>query len=346
MDLGASPMSPLTSERLLAILHFQTEIAKARLDLGEVIMRSAEFSQSLTHADGASVELAEAAEMVYRAATGIAATQLGLRLPKSASLSGLAMNLGESLYCADAVADPRVDASTCRILGIRSLVVVPLLHEGGPVGVLKVMARGPGAFTTEDAQALGLMSDVIAATMARATEHAHMLEEADALYRQATRDSLTGLANRALFYDRLHQALALARRQKLPLGIALLDMDDLKPINDRHGHRAGDEALRTLALRLKRATRDADTVARLGGDEFGLLLANLQDREAAMDVIEKITLQLEGPFEFRGQRFALHASLGLALYPEEGRDAESLLQLADGRMYDMKRARKAHPRPA
>ena len=195
-------------------------------------------------------------------------------------------------------------------------------------------------FQTEIAKARLDLGEVIAAAMAHATEHAHMVEEADALYRQATRDSLTGLANRALFYDRLHQALALARRQKHPLGIALLDMDGLKQINDLHGHRAGDEALCTLASRLQGATRDSDTVARLGGDEFGILLPNVQDRKAALEVAEKVTQQVEGPFEFEGQAFPLHASLGLALFPEEGLDAEGLLQLADGRMYAAKRVHK------
>jgi len=333
-------MTLLSAERLLAIVIFQTEIAKARMNLGDVITRAAELSQTLTAADGAVLEMAEGTDMVYRAATGIAAPQLGLRIPRAGSLSGRCVLLGEPLACEDSEADPRVDRETCRAVGLRSMIVVPLNYEGITVGVLKVMASRPFAFADQDLHALSLMSEVIAASMAHASEHTSKLEEVEALYRQATRDALTGLANRALFYDQLRQSMALARRQKRPMGIAMLDMDGLKTINDAHGHRAGDAALRMLAGRLRKATRASDTVARLGGDEFGVLLAAVQDPEAAAEVGEKITRQVEGPFEFEGRTYTLGASVGLAVFPDEGLEPESLIGLADQRMYAAKRLRK------
>lgn len=333
-------MPHLPAERLLAIVLFQTEIAKARMDLGEVITRAAELCQTLTAADGAAVEMADGPDMVYRTATGLASPQLGLRIPRIGSLSGRCMADGLAHVCEDSETDPLVDRIACRIVGLRAMIVVPLRYEDVIVGVLKVVSAAPSAFGDADLQALTLMSEVIAAAMTHATEHTTKLEELEALYRMATRDALTGLANRALFYDHLHQGLALARRQKHPMGIALLDMDGLKAINDGHGHRAGDAALRTLAARLRQATRASDTVARLGGDEFGVLLATVQDVQAAAEVGEKLARQVEGPFEFEGRPHPLGASIGLAVFPDEGMEPEALVALADERMYASKRIRK------
>lgn len=331
----------LSPERLLAIVRFQTEIAKARLDLGQVIARTAEEAQAILAADGAAVEMEEGSDMVYQAATGIASKQLGMRLLKDRSLSGLCLRTRQMLICEDSEEDPRADREACRAVGLRAMILVPLCHEERPVGVLKVMSRQPRAFRAEDLQTLDLISEVIAAAMAHAEEHDHQVEEARALYHRATRDSLTDLGNRALFHDRLHQGLAQARRGRQLLGVVLLDMDGLKRINDTHGHRAGDAALRGLAQRLRAATRETDLPARLGGDEFAVLLTHLQDRAAAEAVVAKLAAHLEGPLPYGGADLPLGASVGLALYPEDGEDPETLLTVADRAMYKDKRARGA-----
>ena len=167
-------------------------------------------------------------------------------------------------------------------------------------------------------------------------------DEARALYIRATQDQLTGLGNRALFNDRLHQFLALARRAKEHLGLVVLDMDGLKQINDTHGHQAGDEALRTLGQRLQSATRATDVSARLGGDEFALILPAVEDDEAARRAVARIAEQLRGPFTYAGVQFSLEVSLGLAVFPNDGKDDEALIAFADQSMYEAKRARKAH----
>ncbi|HJV91646.1 MAG TPA: sensor domain-containing diguanylate cyclase [Holophagaceae bacterium] len=322
-------------------MRFQTEIAKARLDLGQVITRTAEQAQSILGADGAAVEMEQGEEMVYQAATGIAAKQLGMRLAKVGSLSGLCVATQQMLTCEDAEADDRVDQAACRAVGLRSMILVPLRHEGLPVGALKVMSRRPRAFRAEDLQTLDLISEVIAAAMAHATEHDLQVEEARALYRRATQDSLTGLGNRALFHDRLHQGLAQARRTGHRVGVVLLDMDGLKALNDAHGHRAGDAALRALGQRLRQVVRETDLAARLGGDEFAVLLAPLADREAAERVALKFADQVKGPLAFEGKSLPVMASVGVAVFPEDGADPESLLQSADEAMYAFKRARGA-----
>lgn len=334
-------MPSLDPERLLRIIAFQSEVARTRMDLGEVITRTAERSQELLEADGAVVELAEGEDMVYRGVAGLAAMQLGMRIPRASSLSGRCVAEGAPLRCDDSERDPRVNAEACRRVGLRSMVVVPLRHEGATVGVLKVLSKAPDRFDEADQTTLGLLSEVIAAAMAHATEHGSRVAEAEALYAQATRDALTGLANRAHFFDQLRQGLALAGRQGQVLGVALLDMDGLKPLNDDHGHQAGDAALRTLAERLRRGTRASDTPARLGGDEYAVIFTSVPDAATAQEIGAKLARSVQGPFEFKGGTYPLGASMGLAVFPVDGRTPEELMEQADRRMYEAKRARNA-----
>lgn len=158
---GAEP----GSEKLLTLLRIQTEIAQLGPDLDGVISLVARRAQSLTGATGAAVELVEGDQMVYRAATGTAAPQLGLSLDRTGSLSGLCVAQGIALCCDDAELDPRVDRDACRRVGLRSMIVVPLLHGGIAVGALKVLSPVPAAFTDSHAELLALMADLIAAAM-------------------------------------------------------------------------------------------------------------------------------------------------------------------------------------
>ncbi|HVO03824.1 MAG TPA: sensor domain-containing diguanylate cyclase [Candidatus Cybelea sp.] len=330
MDVGGSD---LDSGTLLAIIKAQTAIAKLGLDLGAMLSLVADEMQTLTHATGAIVELAEGDEMVYRAAAGMAATQLGLRLKRQGSLSGLCVASGEILQCRDTESDPRVDVEACRKVGIRSMVVAPLAYNKTPFGALKIASREPNAFQARDVRVLELMTDLIGAEIYQASDF-------NELYHRATHDGLTGISNRALFYDRLRQGLLLTARRSGCLGVLNLDMDDLKPINDQYGHRAGDAAIRETAQRIKRACRESDTVARLGGDEFGVILSEIKDREGAELQAARIAAEIEAPFWFEGHPLPLKASLGIAVYPEDGADANLLMEKADQAMYAVKRARK------
>jgi diguanylate cyclase (GGDEF)-like protein len=320
---------------LMEIIKAQTEIAKLGLDLGGVVSFVADRVQGLTQAGGAIVELAEGDEMVYRAAAGMAQSQLGMRLKRVGSLSGMCVEQGRPLRCDDSETDARVDREACRRVGLRSMVVAPLDHDGSAVGVLKIASAEPYAFTDEHIRILELMSELIAAAMFHAARNAR-----NELYHRATHDALTGLANRALFYDRLRQGLDLARRQSCALGILNLDMDGLKPINDRHGHRAGDAAICETAARIQRASRISDTVARLGGDEFGVILSDISDRDGAVALARRIAEEIRSPFRFEGRTLPLDASIGVALYPDDGEEITTLIDTADQSMYQVKRARK------
>lgn len=331
-----SKISVLDKQTLLAVIETQTEITQAGLELQGVMTAVAEKSASLTGADGAVVELLEREEMVYRATSGLARSQLGLRIPSKGSLSGLCVATGEILICQDSEADARVDRDACRRVGLRSMIVVPLKHLGKTVGVIKVLGARPNQFDDRAVQVLGLMSELVAAAMHNAARH-----EANDLYVRATHDALTGLANRALYYDRLRQQLALARRNAERLGILYVDMDNLKPINDTLGHRAGDAALIELARRLQAQRRETDTVARLGGDEFGLILPQLESAEALAMLSTQLMTDIEDePFAFAGRDLALRASVGYAVFPDHATEIDELLVRADGSMYSAKRVRK------
>lgn len=330
-------MSSITpsAEQLMSIIQTQTAIAKLGLDLNAVMTLVADKAQAMTAAKGAVVELAEGDDMVYRAVSNNAAHLLGLRLHIANSLSGLCIAQQQTLYCADADLDPRVDRIACRRVGLRSMAVVPLIHNAEAVGVLKIYSEHVDAFQPADLQILTMMSELIAAAMYHATKHSQQ-----ALYKLATKDSLTGLANRALFLDVLRQSMQQAKQDDKVLGVLMIDMDGLKPINDQYGHRMGDEALKELAKRILSQTRKEDLVARLGGDEFVVILTALPSCDQAKHVMVRIIDTCSEPFMFESLQLKMGASIGVAFYPIDALDIEKLLECADLHMYMNKRERK------
>jgi diguanylate cyclase (GGDEF)-like protein len=156
------------------------------------------------------------------------------------------------------------------------------------------------------------------------------------LERMATTDPLTDLPNRTLLNDRLEQSLLAADRQKSTLGLLLLDLDRFKEINDTLGHAYGDIMLQQVSWRLRHALRASDTVARLGGDEFAVLVPAVTVA-GAQAIAAKILEELAAPFQIEDLALDVGASIGIAIYPEHGGDAATLLRLADVAMYVAKR---------
>ena len=157
-----------------------------------------------------------------------------------------------------------------------------------------------------------------------------------ALHREATHDPLTGLANRRMFYDRLQQAIRHTQRYGGKVGILYVDLNHFKEINDNHGHQVGDAVLTEVAKRLTSSIRDSDTVARLGGDEFVVLLEGVQAREDFLAAAHKIERELNAKTGFYGLDVEISASIGLALYPDDGKDEDTLIRVADAAMYRVK----------
>lgn len=161
-------------------------------------------------------------------------------------------------------------------------------------------------------------------------------ESRQALKHLAQHDALTGLPNRALFDDRLRQALVLARRDQTRVALLFVDLDEFKAINDGHGHHVGDLLLTGAAQRMQACVRDADTVGRLGGDEFVVLLPSIEQDQDALLVAGKIGNALHQPFELDGRQMVISSSIGVAIYPAHGNDELSLSQSADAAMYRAK----------
>jgi len=158
------------------------------------------------------------------------------------------------------------------------------------------------------------------------------------LRKRAHHDPLTGLHNRLSFDERLNQELARARRTHTRLGLLYIDLDAFKPINDRYGHRTGDAVLREVAARLKSAVREMDTVSRLGGDEFTVILPEIDQSANVESIADGIHRRLELPFEYEGEQLHIGASIGIALFPEDGASERELLSHADAAMYRVKQS--------
>ena len=157
------------------------------------------------------------------------------------------------------------------------------------------------------------------------------------LQHMAHNDPLTGLPNRRLFFDRLQHAISNAERSGKLLGLLYVDLDHFKEINDNHGHAAGDEVLGTVAHLLGSVTRSGDTVARLGGDEFVILFDEVESRATLLGIAQKLLALLQNRLLINGKDLQVRASLGISLYPQDGSDAQTLLQNADRAMYSSKR---------
>jgi len=151
-------------------------------------------------------------------------------------------------------------------------------------------------------------------------------------------DALTDLPNRVLLAQQLTDAMAQARASGQLLGVAYLDLDGFKPVNDRFGHAAGDQLLRTAAERLKAALRPQDCVARLGGDEFAILLPELAATEDAQNALKRLMRSISAPYTLEGEAISVTASIGFTLYPRDDADADTLLRHADQAMYAAKQA--------
>ncbi|HEY0789072.1 MAG TPA: diguanylate cyclase, partial [Thermoanaerobaculia bacterium] len=162
------------------------------------------------------------------------------------------------------------------------------------------------------------------------TERTHAEEQIKHL---AYHDALTSLPNRLLFKDRLTVAISHAYRDRFRLAVLFLDLDHFKVINDSLGHNIGDLLLQELAKRIRAALRDSDTVARLGGDEFTVLLPQIRDPEAAIDVGRKLLDTIRQPVHIEGHDFEVTTSIGISTFPDDGADAETLIKNADTAMY-------------
>ncbi|HTP64361.1 MAG TPA: EAL domain-containing protein [Geobacteraceae bacterium] len=161
-------------------------------------------------------------------------------------------------------------------------------------------------------------------------------EAEEKIHRLAYFDPLTGLPNRGMFLDRLRQALALAHREEHKVCLVFLDLDNFKDVNDTYGHDFGDKLLREVADRLAGSMRESDTLARLGGDEFVVIFTSVTCMESTAAAVQRLVSLFSMPFIIEGRKIYSSASIGIAIYPDDGPDMENLLKCADAAMYHAK----------
>jgi len=252
----------------------------------------------------------------------------------------------EMMEVADAREDPRFFDNPL-VVGstqIRFYAGVPLiLPSGEALGTLCVVDSTPKQLTDNQRRALKTLASSALAEIELRRRIIHLEQESERrrtaeahILHLATRDPLTALPNRATFRDRLDQHVRSALRRKTSLGVLFIDLDKFKPINDTLGHDVGDDALVMIAERLHACLRSSDTVARLGGDEFAAVLPDISSSVEAMQVANKVITTLQRPIHVKGHTLYLGASVGVALFPEHGRQGDQLLRHADLAMYHAK----------
>jgi diguanylate cyclase (GGDEF)-like protein/PAS domain S-box-containing protein len=221
-------------------------------------------------------------------------------------------------------------------VGARAILDVPVGHGNGLVGLLSFDSAVPRNWSEHEIATLKDVADYLSIVLKEAHAQDERQAAEDAVRHLAYHDPLTGLPNRRLLQDRFAQAIARVKRSGAALGVISLDLDRFKVVNDTIGHTVGDSLLKCVGDRLSALVRDGDTVARVGGDEFILLISNIRRGDNIEAVATRMLDQLREPVELAGHEMFVTASLGLAVYPHDGADTESLLRNADLAMHSAK----------
>jgi diguanylate cyclase (GGDEF)-like protein len=213
--------------------------------------------------------------------------------------------------------------------GMAATWIQPIVWRRAVSGALVLGFHAKPAISDENRRQIGEFADRVAVAISSAWRD-------EQLYFQAHFDPLTGLPNRSLLKDRLRQDVVRCEREDRSFALLFIDLDHFKDVNDTLGHASGDAALREAGRRISRCLRESDTVSRLGGDEFNVILTRVQHPQDAGRVAEHIIRSLSEPFVIDGQTSFLSASIGIALFPQDGGSVDELIKNADTAMYRAK----------
>ena len=257
----------------------------------------------------------------------------GLPIGPKAGSSGTAAYRREAVVVADIMTDPlwedyRGPAVEC---GLRSCWSTPILsHQGAILGMFAMYAKEPREPTDAELNLINVATRIAGIAIERTLAE-------DRIHFMAKHDALTGLPNRTLLNDRLSQAVLYAQRYDRWVTVLFVDLDNFKFVNDSLGHNAGDELLKTISKRMVQNVRATDTVVRVGGDEFVIVLFDQpKDANVISETVQKIQSAIAEPIYLEGHKLRVTSSLGVATYPNDGRDADALLANADAAMYRAK----------
>lgn len=325
VEVGAS--------RELAILAEITPEFHTLLDMAQLLSRILAILERHMPEAWFTIMLREEStgDLVVRSAAGSRTDLAGpVRVPKGRGLTGWVVEHGEAQIVDDIRTDPRYVGDPT----VRSEMVVPLRTSGRTIGALVVSHASVGVFGQRDLTLL----QTVAAQIASAIDVAELHER---LKRAANTDALTGIHNYGYFYGRLEEEVARAERHDTPLAVAYFDIDDLKKVNDTHGHLAGDAVLRDLGALIGKRVRTEDIPARYGGDEFAIVMPETP-RDEAEKVVQRLMDELDScEVEMQdGTKIKMPArSWGISSYPLDGKTAKALVENADTRAYALKRRR-------
>jgi diguanylate cyclase (GGDEF)-like protein len=330
---GPRDLLSVADSRELRIIYRVAQETRAVLDLKELLKHIVGIIREVMGYYLVSVVLPvpdHPGDLRIGAHSGYAADISGMIIPLGEGITGWAFRQGEPLIVPDVSVDPRYIGLDPNV---RSELAFPLISRGKVIGVLNAESASLNAFTEADVALMSAVGSQLASAMEVAQLHESVKQE-------AMHDPLTRVYNRRLLLQRIQEAIAHAGRHHEALTIVFLDVDQLKRVNDTHGHLAGDALLREVAAALSDAVRSEDVVARYGGDEFVVLLAST-GRTAAVHVAERIREAIgRHRFMAGGQLLAIPGvSIGLASYPEDGEAPEALLHAADADLYQAKRTK-------
>jgi len=321
-----------------------------RLDAARVSM--AQLNQSLeSRVEERTAELKEEIEERKRAEIAVRISEERYRLLYERNLAGVYVSTidGRILNCNEACA--RMFGYSSRTQFMEQAGTIPYLH-GSDRERIMARLRGEGTVTNEEIQIRTRGEEVCwileNVRLIEATEGGQptlegiLLDITDRkraeqeIEYKAYHDALTGLPNRRLFKDRLTVAVAHARRARGAMAVMFLDFDDFKSVNDTFGHAVGDQLLQVMADRLRACLREEDSVARVGGDEFTLLISDIGGEDSAAEVAKKVMNEIALPLQVEEDEIRITTSVGVAMYPGDGSDPETLLKNADRTMYRVK----------
>jgi diguanylate cyclase (GGDEF)-like protein/PAS domain S-box-containing protein len=238
------------------------------------------------------------------------------------------------VWCADLAEEPQMVRGPLALkVGLRSSFAFPILVGDGFYGMLEFFGREVRPPDPALMEIMRTIGSQVGQFMARKSAEQN-------LRFVASHDPLTGLVNRNMFNERLQQALAQAARFERSLSLLFIDLDGFKNVNDTLGHNAGDALLAELAARLRTTLREGDVIGRMGGDEFVVLVEEVAGATQVAEVAKKVLEMAMRPFHFQGRECGVTASIGISIYPDDGKDAQTLLKNADIAMYLVKQQGK------
>ena len=315
--------------------------AKSRTQLFEMVCEAAanggKFTSttiSLANPDSDFLDIAAVAGPTAETTRNVKVSISAAR-PEGHGLSGTAFRSGQARISNDYLADQQASAfhAIIRSDGAKSGAAFPLRIHGQTVGVMLFLSAEQDTFTTEFVELLQRLADNVSFALEN-FDRADEKTRADARIEYlASHDSLTSLPNRETFNGLLHYAIEAARRHQRRFAVLFIDLDRFKVINDSLGHEAGDMLLVEIANRLRHTLRSSDVVARLGGDEFVVILAEAAEPHDVERITRDLLSVLSEPLQLSGHECHTTASIGIAMYPSDGADVQTLTKNADMAMY-------------